>query len=404
MPSPIRVLAVGSCYPPHHLGGYEIIWAGVTEALRQAGHETRVLTSDYRRPGVGSENASDDVHRELDWYWRDHAWRSLGPRQCLALERHNAAVFERHVRAFRPDVVTWWPMGGMSLGLIERARGLALPSALFVLDPWLAYGPRHDLWIRNWARLGPLAGLAERLTRLPARVDFSHAGRWVFCSEEMRRQAFCTGLQTSDSTVLKPGVARQFLRATRDHDPPQWGWRLLYIGRVVQQKGIHTAIAALPELPSQSELLIVGEGDPAYRQSLHDLAARLGVTARVRFEPPHPRHELIDLYRAADAVLFPVQWSEPWGLVPLEAMAVGRPVIATGRGGSGEYLVDGANARLFGAGDPRALAGAVRELASSPELRAQVVRGGYETAARLSEDEFNRRAVAEVEALAPARA
>ena len=51
--------------------------------------------------------------------------------------------------------------------------------------------------------------------------------------------------------------------------------------------------------------------------------------------------------RRGRRVLFPVRWEEPWGLVPLEAMAVGTPVVASGRGGSAEYLRDGENCLLF---------------------------------------------------------
>ena len=63
----------------------------------------------------------------------------------------------------------------------------------------------------------------------------------------------------------------------------------------------------------------------------------------VRFLGAKPRAELRDVYAAADVVVFPVQWNEPWGLVPLEAMSVGRPVVASGTGGSAEYLRDGEN-------------------------------------------------------------
>ena len=71
------------------------------------------------------------------------------------------------------------------------------------------------------------------------------------------------------------------------------------------------------------------------------MAAGAGLADRVLFSGMVGREELISLYGRADAVVFPVRWNEPWGLVPLEAMARGRPVVATGRGGSGEYLVDG---------------------------------------------------------------
>ena len=93
------------------------------------------------------------------------------------------------------------------------------------------------------------------------------------------------------------------------------------------------------------------------------------------------RGELPDIYAGSDVVLFPVRWQEPWGLVPLEAMALGRPVIATGQGGSGEYLRDQENCLLVPPGDPRAIAAAVRRLADDPQLRARIRTGGLATAA-----------------------
>jgi glycosyltransferase involved in cell wall biosynthesis len=70
-------------------------------------------------------------------------------------------------------------------------------------------------------------------------------------------------------------------------------------------------------------------------------------------------------------------------------MARGRPVVATGRGGSGEYLRDGENALLFEAGDPAALAAAVRRLAGDPALRRRLREAGLETAPLHTEAVFN---------------
>ncbi len=403
MPAPVRVLAIGNAYPPHHLGGYEIIWRGVTEHLRGEGHSVRVLVTDHRAPHAVPGSADEpDVHRELDWYWRDHRWRSMGPVRRLELERHNAEVFDRHVREFEPDVIAWWPVGGMSLGLIERARRRGLASIFFVLDYWPIYGPRHDLWLRLWSRLRPLAPLAERITGLPAGLDLPAAGRWVFCSHCVEEVILGAHPGIAPTGVIPPGIDREFLAAPGESAPAPWRWRLLYAGRVVEQKGVLTAVQSLAELPD-AELRVVGEGDESYRSSLLAAAARLGVGDRLALEPPRPRSELIDVYRWADVVVFPVAWDEPWGLVPLEAMALGRPVAATGRGGSGEYLADGQNAVLFAAGDSSALAGAVRRLARDPALRERLVRAGHRTAAAHSEEGFNRRAAAEILAAARGR-
>lgn len=391
----VRVLAIGSVYPPHQLGGYEVIWRGAMHHLRSAGHEARILATDYRRAGV-DEAEDPQVHRELDWYWRDHEWRSLTLRERLLVERHNALVFDRHLEEFQPDLVTWWPIGGMSLGLIERARDAGVPSLFFVLDPWPLYGPGVDQWLRTWSRWGPLSVMVRRVTGLPTRVDLTSAGRFVFCSRALRDEVLAAGVGCEENAVLTPGVERPIADHPREPEPPTWRWRLLYVGRVVEQKGIETAIKSLSLLPGDARLRVVGDGDRPYRIKLQSMASELGVADRVALEGPRPRSGLIALYRDADAVVFPVQWSEPWGLVPLEAMALGRPVVATGRGGSGEYLIDGRNSLLFEAGDEAGLAVALRRLADDSNLLRRLVEGGYQTAAEHAEDAFNGRALEEM--------
>jgi glycogen synthase len=394
----IRVLAVGNVYPPHHLGGYEVIWRGVTRRLRADGHTSRVLVTDH----VGSDVLApdeEDVRRELRWYWRDHEWPWLNPVQRLALERYNATVFDRHVQDFNPDVIAWWPMGGMSLSLIERARRRRIPAVLFVLDYWPSYGPQHDLWTRMWAPRPRAGAVVQRLTGLATRQQLAAAGRWVFCSASMRDATLATGLQISEHSILHPGVASEYIEATWPVEESPWRWRILYLGRVVEQKGVRTVVEALSGLP-EANLRIVGDGDEPYRRGLEQLAGRLGVSDRVSLEPAKSRADVRDVYRWADVVVFPVEWPEPWGLVPLEAMALGRLVVATGRGGSGEFLNDGVNSLLFEPGAAEGLADAVRKLAGDPSMRRHLRDGGRRTATAHGEDEFNREAVLELEAAA----
>jgi D-inositol-3-phosphate glycosyltransferase len=137
----------------------------------------------------------------------------------------------------------------------------------------------------------------------------------------------------------------------------------------------------------------VGDGDEAYREELRAIARAHGCADRVDLEPGRDRAGILQAYAEADAVLFPVEWDEPWGLVPLEAMGRGRPVVATGRGGSGEYLRDTENCLLFEAGDPQDLASKVRRLAEDPDLRARLRERGFATAAAHSEDAFNAEAL-----------
>ena len=389
----MRVLAVGNMYPPQSFGGYELLWRGAVEHLRAAGHEVRVLTTDYS--SGAPERDDPDVHRELRWYWRDHEFPKLAPHRLVGLERGNAAVLARHLAELRPDVVSWWSMGGMSLSLLEQVRRAGRPAVAFLQDHWLEYGPHVDHWLRSFGgRKRVLAGPAERLTGIPAHVDLAHAARYMCGSELIRAKARAAVPGLADTGIARSGIQARFLDAA---PPRPWEWRLLYVGRVDERKGIDTAVEALVHLPEAATLTIVGSWDERAEAGLAQRADALGVRARVEFAGQRSPAELPGAYAGADAVLFPVRWEEPWGLVPLEAMGIGRPVVATGRGGSGEYLRDGENCLLFGVGDAAALAGAVTRLAESPELRERVRAGGLETAPRYTEERFNATVEAELE-------
>jgi glycosyltransferase involved in cell wall biosynthesis len=374
----VRVLTVGNLYPPHDLGGgYEAVWRAAIDHLRARGHDVRVLTTDHRVAGAPADDG--DVVRALRWYWRDHAFPPHSLLACARLELHNARVLAGQLDAYRPDVVSWWSMGGLSLSLLERVRRRGVPAVAFVHDDWLDYGPRADGWLRRG---------------LPPRVDFARAARYVFVSETTRARARAAGRRLTDTGVAHSGIDPVFL----DPAPPRaWAWRLLCVGRLDPRKGVDTAIEALHHLPGEATLTVLGGGDERERERLQALGGA------VTFAGQRSGPALRDAYAEADAVVFPVRWEEPWGLVPLEAMARGRPVVATGRGGSGEYLRDGVNCLLFEAGDAAALAAAVRRLADDAALRERLVAGGLVTAPRHTATAFNDAVAEELERAVLAR-
>ena len=385
----MRVLAIGNMYPPHDLGGgYEITWRSWVAHTRKQGDTVRVLTTDWRRPGLSPEAENDeDVHRDLRWYWRDHEFPKMGIRERIRIERRNAEVLEHQLAEFKPDAVAWWGMGGMSLSLIERVRRTGLPAVGVVGDEWLRWGPRADAWTRPFRNRPRLGALAERMTGLPARPDLARAALWLFNSETVRANALEGNPKLERTAVAHPGIDEQLFAEPAPER--EWEWRLLYLGRMDRRKGVHLAIEALAELPPAASLVLQGAGDDEYIDELSDLAKRIGVAERVTFSAA-PRDQIPTVYAAADAVLFPVQWDEPWGLVPLEAMSVGRPVVATGTGGSGEYLTDGENCLIFSPRDSAgALAETLKKLASSDELRNRIRERGLSTAARFTETGYN---------------
>lgn len=398
----MRVLAVGSLYPPHHLGGYEVIWLGTTGHLADRGHEVRTLATTHHEPGgEGLPDPHPDVHRALRWYWSDYGFPALALRERLALERHNHRVLEEHLSQFRPDVVMWWAMGGMSVSMVQAVARRGIPAVGVVCDDWLDYGPRVDGWIAGWKRrrARPFAPLAERITGIRTRFDADHGVRWLFISETTRRRARQRGgWSVPDSAVCHSGIDPS--RFPPAAPRPAWEGRLLYAGRLDPRKGITTAIDALADLPATTTLDLVGTGLPQDVAALRRQAEELGLEERVRFRDQVAHDALADVYAGADVVLFPVSWEEPWGLVPIEAMSVGRPVVATGTGGSGEYLRDGVNCLRFPPKDAGALAAAVQRLAADPALRAQLRAGGAQTAATYTQQAFDEQVAGHVEDVA----
>jgi glycosyltransferase involved in cell wall biosynthesis len=351
--------------------------------MRAAGWDVLVLASDYRSPEPSTEPEDPDVRRELRWYWRDHAFPRMSLAERRDLERHNIAVLRAAVEQHRPDAINWWAMGGMSLSLIEEGRRLGIPAAGAVVDDWMVYAPKVDGWSKSVRRRG-LGAVAERLTGIPAAVDLGGAARWVFVSDYVRKRG-AAAHPLPRTEVAHGGVDRTLFTTWPERE---WDWSLLYVGRIDPRKGIDTAIRALTEL-GEARLTVIGSGEDAHLRELEALAAELGVADRVEFGL-RARTDLPAAYAAADVALFPVRWEEPWGLVPLEAMAVGRPVVATGTGGSGEYLEDERNCLRFAAGDHHGLAAAVRRLAGDPALRARLRDEGTRTADHFTEPRYNR--------------
>ncbi|ORB73262.1 glycosyltransferase [Mycobacterium scrofulaceum] len=168
-------------------------------------------------------------------------------------------------------------------------------------------------------------------------------------------------------------------RAPRGERP-----RIVSVGRLVPRKGFETLISALPRVPD-TELVVVGgparadfADDPEARE-LQRLAAELGVAHRVRLLGAVTRREMPALLRSADVVAC-TPWYEPFGIVPLEAMACGVPVVATAVGGIRDTVVDDVTGRLVPPKDPARLGDAIAALLSDRDRRTAMGAAGRERA------------------------
>jgi glycosyltransferase involved in cell wall biosynthesis len=158
------------------------------------------------------------------------------------------------------------------------------------------------------------------------------------------------------------------------------------VSRLVERKGVGNVVSALAEVPG-AEVVIAGGPDKAElprneeARRLMGLAEQAGVADRVRLLGRVDRADLPALLRSADAVVC-VPWYEPFGIVALEAMACGVPVVASAVGGLVDTVVDGVTGVHVPPRSPHDLAEALRCLLGDPVLRRRLGAAGARRARR----------------------
>jgi glycosyltransferase involved in cell wall biosynthesis len=258
----------------------------------------------------------------------------------------------------------FWMSGVAS---VEAARGTGTP----VLQTFHALGTvkkRHQ-GARDTSPPTRI-GLERKLCRSVDRVIAT-------CSDEVQ-ELRAMGLPPGRASIIPCGVDVSTFRPRprTDAGPP----RLLVIGRLVERKGVGNVIEALAQLPGV-ELDIAGgpsrdalSADPEVTR-LRRLAHELGVADRVNFLGSVARPQVPELMCAADIVVA-VPWYEPFGIVPVEAMACGRPVVGSAVGGLMDTVLPGVTGELVPPRRPDLVAAVVRELLADPDRRESYGRAG----------------------------
>lgn len=152
---------------------------------------------------------------------------------------------------------------------------------------------------------------------------------------------------------------------------------ILFAGRLIEEKGVGDLIAAFAKLDMPEARLLVA-GDGAERARFETLAGELGAADRVEFLGWQSRQALANYLAASDVFVGPSKptvggWVEAQGLVFVEAMAAGRPIVATDCGGIRDMIVDGLTGLLVEPGNSAMIRDAMRRILTNPELSAKVV-------------------------------
>lgn len=189
-------------------------------------------------------------------------------------------------------------------------------------------------------------------------------------SEYVRSQLILNGIKPEQVVTLRCGI----LPPSRSHQPLteeiHRQHRILFVGRIVPDKGLDWLIRTLPRLDRRICLDVAGDGWDMAR--VRQLAQKLNLEDRITWHGWCNGDRLEDLYHNSFAVIFPSVWPEPAGLITLEAYARYRPVIASAVGGIPEHVRDRETGILVSANSEDSLAAAIADL-SQDFAKAQAI-------------------------------
>lgn len=340
-------------------GGAEAYTALLRDALRAGGDQVRLLTSSA---GSADSGRADYI--------------AFGTEQKAAqvfLQVANpfaVAKVRQAIREFQPDVA-WVNMFAWHLSPAALFALGSVPTLLYVSDyklvcplgskllpdgslcsqqaGWTCYR-EGCLSLAHWLRDQPRYALVRRAVGRMKRV--------IACSAYVQEQIAELGINAR--AILAPVIA-----------PPTDWTRLpsaestfLFCGRLEREKGVDHVLNAFARLCVEQPLIqlrIAGRGSRL--QSLERLAESLGIAQQVRFLGWQNPPQLDAEFETAWACVVPSTWAEPQGLVAVEAIVRGVPVIASTAGGLAEYVEHGRNGLLFSRGDENALLDCLRAIA-----------------------------------------
>lgn len=354
--------------------------------LRNHGHTVSLF--GRVESGGGGDIPFADLMPELP----DYSLATVKDRFILArnviYNRDTGLRFRSFLNAVRPDIVHCHNIyAGLTTAIIDECERAGIPCVIMLHDYKLVC-PSYRM-LRNGKPCSLCLGgkfyfcaltrchkasLAVSIISTAEAYFNQHYGKYLQAkrlmasSQFLMGQMLAAGIPADKLCCVPNGVDCSEIEAV-----PGEGDYCLYLGRLSEEKGLRTLLAAMKDAPAQ--LRIVGDGPEA--PALQAYARSLGLS-NVSFEGKKSGPELRDQLRNAAFVVVPSEWYENASMSVLEAMAFGKPVIASRIGGLPEQVVDRCTGLLFEPANSSELNRAIATMAADPELRRKLGRAARE--------------------------
>jgi glycosyltransferase involved in cell wall biosynthesis len=366
----LRIFMLSWEYPPRIIGGLARHVEGLSKSLASMGHEVHVVTLDFPGAAYEEEKGSLYIHR---------------------------VVVDLPAPTFHTWVLLFNHFFEKRLG--QLARKFGLPDVVHVHD-WLTVsgGVAAKHLLRAPLVMTFHSTEASRSSNSPSPESAMVEGLEWWGSFESARIIAVSGWMKSEVVSMFKVPEDKVAEIPNAVDPQKFegpvdiqairskwnvkeGERLITaVGRLTSQKGFDDLIKAYPmvrrAIPS-SRLLIVGDG--YMRGELESLAEQENVRGSVTFAGFVSESDLVGALRASDAVVVPSRF-EPFGIIALEAMAAGVPIVVSRVGGLAEIVEDRVDGMEVEPNNPPSIAEAITEVLSDGMLASRLARRGKEKA------------------------
>jgi len=350
-----------------------------------------VTTSFPRWEGDFSGNFIQSLSRTLAGLGVEISVVAPGHREAARFEEHGSMTIRRFHYAVPARLQVLAYEGGIPHKLrtsrLARLEVLSFTASMYRTTCLAASA--CDLVHAHWIPTGAVAGLAARRLGIPmvltahgsdgkylrpgrlvrrlSRISVGSASHVIAVSEVLRKELLAFGVDPPGVTTIHNGVDPALFPAVYDETG---GHKILWVGRMTEEKGVEFLIRAMKKITTvYGDALLRLVGDGPEKEKLEELTAELGLAKSISFVGRKDQREMTRFYSACDLVVLP-SLSEGLPMVLLEAMASGKPVVASRVGGIPELIIHGRNGYLVTPGSPDEIADGVIELLGRPEQKA----------------------------------
>ncbi len=370
----MKIFFISSKYPPYYDGGYELKAYDVARELCKKGHDIYVLTSIY---GVNKNSVDGNVYRVLNF--NDMAGNNIKNYfklfKSVFFDFNNYFITKKLLKRINPDIVYIWHSNYISISPAIAAGVLGIPAVFHLEDYWLLGLKNSGSSFQNY--------FLRSLCKIISRFFFGilKLKNIIVVSNTLKRKYMEIGIQEEKIKLIKSGISTNtFSKTTKKEFGDKI--RLLYTGRLSEEKGVNIAIEAVNYLIKGNQkniiLDIVGRGSNDYEKIIKEKVHYHGIENYINFLGMIERELLPEIYCSHDILLVPSIWEEPFGLSAIEGMACGIVVIASNVGALSETIVNGENGILVNPNDFKELSHWIVRVIRDKELYESMQEKGIE--------------------------